>query len=154
MSKSDYRITAPLLGFVFLAVLSIAGCKKESGDAVVLTKEHIDAAQPITETPDSNHASPPETVTAEETPRPMRDDEIAVDSYVMRPEVRGTSRDPRALKDEQWIVKVRMTYDGRTFNVQTDQAHFGKLKEGDKVRVTYRIGKYTNTVWSAEIKEQ
>jgi hypothetical protein len=155
VSKSDYRITAPLLGFVFLAVLSIAGCKKESGDAVVLAKEHIDAAQPITETPGSNHpARPPETVTAEETPRPMRDDEIAVDSYVMTPEVRGTSRDPRALKDEQWIVKVRMMYDGRTFNVQTDQAHFGKLKEGDRVRVTYRIGKYTNTVWSAEIKEQ
>jgi hypothetical protein len=38
----------------------------------------------------------------------MADDEIAVDGYVMKPEVRGTSRDPRALKHEQWMVKVRM----------------------------------------------
>ena len=78
-------------------------------------------------------------------------DEITLDGYVMKREARGTSRDPRALKDEQWLVKVRMIDDGRTFNVQADQRQFDKLKEGDRVQVRYRIGKYTKTVWSAEI---
>lgn len=137
-----------------VAIISLAGCARQSGDAIVLTKEHIDAAPPIAETSDDKHAvSPAEIARAEETPRPMRDNEIAVDQYVMTKEVRSTSRDPRALKDEQWIVKVRMTHDGRTFNVQTDRAHFGRLKEGDRVYVTYRVGKYTNTVWGAEIEE-
>jgi len=71
----------------------------------------------------------------------------------MKPEVRGTSHDPRALKDEQWLVKVRTIDDGRTFNVQAEQGQFDKLKEGDRVQVRYRIGKYTKTVWDAEIEE-
>jgi hypothetical protein len=71
----------------------------------------------------------------------------------MKPEVRGTRRDPRALKDEQWLVKVRMINDGRTFNVQADQGQFDKLKEGDRVKVRYRLGKYTKTIWDAEIDE-
>ena len=83
---------------------------------------------------------------------PMRDDEIAVDSYVMKPEVRGTSRDPRALKDEQWLVKVRMLDNGRTFLVRADQARWEKLCENDRVKVRYRTGKYTGTVWAAEIE--
>ena len=121
----------------------------------MLAKEHIAAAPPIAEKPEAkDSARPIETVKAEEEPRQMRDNEIAVDQYVMNKDVRGTSRDPRALKDEQWIVKVRVSHDGRTFNVQTDRAHFGKLKEGDRVHVTYQIGKYTNTVWGAEIKEK
>ena len=78
-------------------------CDKKSGDAVVLSKEHIDAAPPIKETPNAQSATTPE-----EKLRPMADDEIAVDGYVMKPEVRGTSHDPRALKDEQWLVKVRI----------------------------------------------
>ena len=82
----------------------------------------------------------------------MRDDEIAVDGYVMKPEVRGTSRDPRALKDEQWIVKVRMLGDGRTFQVPADQTKWKKLRENDQVKVRYRTGKYTGTVWAAEIE--
>ena len=82
----------------------------------------------------------------------MRDDEIAVDGYVMKPEVRGTSRDPRALKDQQWIVKVRMLDDGRTFQVPADQAKWEKLRENDRVKVWYRTGKYTGTVWAAEIE--
>jgi hypothetical protein len=69
----------------------------------------------------------------------------------MKPEARGTSRDPRALQDEQWLVKVRMIDDGRTFNLQTEQAQFDKLKESDRVKVRYRLGKYTKTVWAAEI---
>jgi hypothetical protein len=37
-------------------------------------------------------------------------------------------------------------------NVQADQACFEKLKEGDRVKVSYRIGKYTGTVWDSEIR--
>ena len=96
--------------------------------------------------PNAQHVADPN-----EQPRPIGDKEITVDGYVMKPEVRGTSRDPRALKDEQWLVKVRIIHDGRTFNIQTDQGQFDKVKEGDRVQVRYRIGKYTKTVWGAEI---
>ena len=82
----------------------------------------------------------------------MRDDEIAVEGYVMKPEVRGTSRDPRALKDEQWLVKVRILDNGRTFQVPADRAQWEKLRENYRVRVKYRTGKYTGSVWTAEIE--
>ena len=81
----------------------------------------------------------------------MADDEIAVDGYAMKPEVRGTSDDPRALKDEQWLVKVRILDGGRTLQVPADQAKWEKLRENDRVKVRYRTGKYTGTVWDAEI---
>ena len=137
-----------------LAIFCLVGCEKHSGEAIVLTKEHIAAAPPISETsPAGSPASPNEISTTSEELRPVGDDEITVDGYVMKPEVRGTSRDPRALKDEQWRVKVRMIYDGRTFNVQAEQRQFDKLKEGDRVQVRYRLGKYTKTVWDAEIEE-
>jgi hypothetical protein len=120
--------------------------RKNSGEAVVLAKEHIDAALPNAETPNPESAPGPD-----EQLRPMADDEIAVDGYVMKPEARGTSRDPRALKYEQWIVTVRMLDNGRTFQVPTDQAKWDKLRENDRVKVRYRTGKYTGTVWAAEI---
>src|SRR5438874_10880040 len=130
----------PTFVIVVLVTVGMVGCEKKSGDAVVLAKEHIAAALPIAETPNAQSASTP-------------DDEITVDGYVMKPEARGTSRDPRALKTEQWLVKVRMIDDGRTFNVQAEQAQFDKLKEGDRVKVRYRIGKYTKTVWGSEIEQ-
>jgi hypothetical protein len=71
----------------------------------------------------------------------------------MQAEVRGTSRDPRALKEEQWLVKVRMVHDGRSFNVPTERTLFDKLKKGDRVNVRYRLGKYTKTVWGAQIEK-
>jgi hypothetical protein len=82
----------------------------------------------------------------------MADDEIAVDGYVMKPEVRGTGRDPRALKAEQWLVKVRMLDDGRRIQIQADQGQWEKLHENDRIKVRYRKGKYTGTVWSSEIE--
>jgi hypothetical protein len=137
-----------------LAIFCLVGCEKHSGEAIVLTKEHIAAAPPISETlPAGSPASPNEISTTSEELRPVGDDEFTVDGYVMKPEVRGTSRDPRALKDEQWRVKVRMIYDGRTFNVQAEQGQFDKLKEDDRVQVRYRLGKYSKTVWGAEIDE-
>ena len=114
---------------------------------MVLAKEHIDAALPTAETPTTES-----TPNRDEQLRPMADDEIAVDGYVMKAEARGTSRDPRALKHEQWIVKVRMVDDGRTFQVPADQAKWEKLRENDRVKVRYRTGKYTGTVWAAEIE--
>ena len=136
----------PCVVAVFL-IIAVTGCEKKRGEAVVIAKEHIDAALPTAETPNAQSAPSPD-----EQRRPMRDDEIAVDGYVMKPEVRGTSRDPRALKDEQWIVKVRMLDNGRTFQVPADQTKWEKLRENDRVKVRYRTGKYTGTVWAAEIE--
>jgi hypothetical protein len=132
--------------FVFL-VMAVTSCEKQSGEAVVLAKEYIDAALPIAERSKVESEPGP---TAEV--RPMANDEIAVDGYVMKPEARGTSRDPRALQHEQWIVKVRMLDNGRTFQVPADQAKWEKLRENDRVKVRYRTGKYTGTVWAAEIE--
>lgn len=127
--------------------MTLVGCEKRNGDAIVLSKEHIAAAPQTNETPHAQSAASPD-----QTVRPIADDEITVDGYVMKPEARGTSRDPRALSSEQWLVKVRMTAGARIFNVPADQAQFSKLKEGDRVKVKYRIRKYTNSVWSAEIE--
>ena len=145
-----------MLRFVLglLAIFCLAACEKQSGEAVVLAKEHIAAAPPISETsPAGSPASPNEISTSADQPRPIGDDEITVDGYVMKPEVRGTSLDPRAFKDEQWLVKVRMIHDGRTFNIQAEKGQFDKLKEGDRVQVRYRLGKYTKTVWGAQIEK-
>jgi hypothetical protein len=140
------KSVAPYVVAAFL-ILAVVGCDKNSGEAVVLAKEHIDAASPTTETP-TNESTP----NPDEQLRPMADDEIAVDGYVMKQETRGTSGDPRALAHEQWIVKVRMLDNGRTFQVPADQAKWEKLRENDRVKVRYRTGKYTGTVWAAEIE--
>jgi hypothetical protein len=132
---------------VAFLVMIVTGCERNSGQAVVLSKEHIDAALPTTDTPKAGSELGP---TAEI--RPMAADGITVDGYVMKPEVRGTNRDPRALQSEQWLVKVRMLDNGRTFQVPADQAKWEKLRENDRVRVKYRTGKYTGTVWAAEIE--
>ena len=139
-----------MLRFVIaiVAIICIGGCEKQSGEAVILAKEHIPAAALPNGTPGAGHAMPDE-----ENPRPIGADEVTVDGYVMKPDVRGTSYDPRALKDEQWIVTVRMIDGGRTFNVQTEQGLFDKLKVNDRAHVRYRVGKYTKTVWSAQISK-
>ena len=137
----------PAFALAVLLMMCLVGREKKSGEAVVLAKEHIADAPPNAETPSSQSSAGPN-----EQLRPVADDEITVDGYVMKPEVRGTSRDPRALKSEQWPVKVRMITDARTFNVPAEQKQFDKLKEGDRVKVRYRVGKYTNAVWAAEIQ--
>src|SRR5437868_8922047 len=77
-----------LLGLFF--ILTMVGCEKKSGDAVVISKEHIAAAPPMTEMPSGQSAASPN-----EEIRAMADDEITVDGLVMKSEVRGKSRDPR-----------------------------------------------------------
>ena len=70
----------------------------------------------------------------------------------MKKAVRGTASDPRALDHEQWRVSVRLTSDGRVLHVSTDRERFEKLKAGLRVSVVYHVGKYTGTVWGAELK--
>jgi hypothetical protein len=141
------RTSVPRCVVAVFLIIAVTGCEKKRGEAVVIAKEHIDAALPTAETPNAPSAPSPD-----EQLRPMRDDEIAVDGYVMKPEVRGTSRDPRALKDEQWLVKVRMLDNGLTFQVPADQTKWEKLRENDRVKIRYRTGKYTGTVRGAEIE--
>jgi hypothetical protein len=141
------RKSVPVPILATFLVIGGTGCEKNSGQAVVLAKEHIDAASPNAETPKPQLEPAPNMET-----RLMADDEIDVDGYVMKLEVRGTSRDPRALHHEQWVVKVRMIDSGRTFQVQADQAKWKKLHQNDRVNVRYRTGKYTGTVWAAEIE--
>jgi hypothetical protein len=125
------------------AILSVAACQKKDGEAIVLSKEHIAAAEPKPSASASEVTLPPV--------HEMASDEIAVDGVVMKKRDRGTSRDPRAFQDEQWLVKVRVMGGGRIFNAPVDPRQFDKLKEGDRVRVRYSVGKYTDTVWGAEI---
>jgi hypothetical protein len=139
------------------AIMSLGGCWKKSGEAMVLEKEYI-AAREITPTPTPQSSarpaeptpSPPEVVVEES--KPLADDEVMVGSQVMKKDVRGTSRDPRASTDEQWIVRVQLVSDLRHLDVLTNKARWDKIKVGDKVKVSYRQGKYTGTVWYAELE--
>jgi hypothetical protein len=45
-----------------------------------------------------------------------------------------------------------MLGNGRTIQVPADQSKWEKLRENDWVKVSYRRGKYTGTVWAAEIE--
>jgi hypothetical protein len=60
-------------------------------------------------------------------------------------------KDERATKHEQCIVKARMLDNGPTIQIHADRAEWEKLREGDRVKVTYSVGKYTGTVWDTEI---
>jgi hypothetical protein len=148
-----------------LVMASFAGCWKKSGEAIVVEKEHIVAG----EVPPTPSPGPAATVAAKVAVQPVTTpqespaqkeyvekelgpDEIVVDTYVMKKEVRGTSKDPRAYPGlEQWRIKARMVGDGRGFTVRAEKAQFERLKAGDRVKVRYSEGKYTGAVWSAEI---
>jgi hypothetical protein len=56
------------------------------------------------------------------------------------------------MTDEEWIVSVEMVADQRRLNIPVEKARWEKIKEGDRVKVTYREGKYTGTAWTAEIR--
>ena len=150
-----------IFGFVavLVASVSVAGCNKKNGPALVLEKEHI-AAKEITSTPAAQESASPSSPTPgsneavlyeEATPRELAEDEIVVDTYVMKKDARGTSRDPRATSHEQWIVWVQMVA-GPRIKVHADKAQWDKVKLGDRIHVSYRQGKYTGTVWDAEIE--
>ena len=136
------------LGFVagLILIFSVAGCSKKSGVAVVLEKEHI-AAREIPPTPPPQQSTSPsaptpepaEVVWEEVETRELAEDEIAVDTYVMKKVDRGTSRDPRARDDEQWIVEVQLVDGGRRFNVHTDRLSGKSSRSG--IASTSRIAK-------------
>src|SRR4029450_109999 len=88
----------PCVVAVFL-IIAVTGCEKKRGEAVVLAKEHIDAALPTAETPNAQSAPSPD-----EQLRLMRDDEIAVDGYVMKQEERGARRYRRAVSAEHGVA--------------------------------------------------
>ena len=44
-----------------------------------------------------------------------------------------------------------MISDMRRVNVQVDQPQFERIKIGDRLNVIYHEGKYTGTIWGAEI---
>ena len=135
-------------GLAFFLALSLVGCWKKRGEGIVVAKEHIDIAE-IKPSP-SPGVSP---VNQEPVYREMAPDEIEVDGIVMKKEVRGTSKDPRAGSEEKWVVKVEMVEVGRRFNIYTDRAHYDKVKAGDRIKVRYSEGKYTGTVWGSEIED-
>lgn len=140
-------------------LLAFSGCWKKSGEAIVVAKEYI-AAKEVTPTPAAEEsatptATPEDSAEREEYARfEVSENEIVVDGRVMKKEDRGTGRDPRAFQDhEQWRVTVQMAEGGREFNVQAERPQWEKLKVGDRVKVSYREGKYTGTIWGAEIKK-
>ena len=138
-----WRFTCALL-----LALVFTGCETKRGEAIVLEKEHI-AAHEGDDSAATERETPLDNVEAKE--RELAPDEIAVDAYVMKAADRGTSRDPRALSNEQWLIRVRVVDDGREFNVHATRAQFEKLNLGDRVRVSYKVGKYTGTVWGSSI---
>jgi len=131
-------------GLVFLLALSLIACSKNRSAATVVGKEHIDVA----EAKPSSSPQATETTSAE-----MKPDEIEVDGYVMKKDVRGTSKDPRASKEEQWRITVQIEDIGLRKLIQSDRVHYDKLKVGDRIKVAYYKGKYTGTVWAAEIED-
>ena len=131
-----------------MILLTLAGCSRKSGEAVVLEKEHIAAAEIVSPTPTPASGANDET----ESARDLKPGEIVLDGYLMDKDVRGTSKDPRALTNEQWLVRVELISGGRKIDVHADRGQYEKVKPGDRVQITYREGKYTGTIWSAEIK--
>jgi hypothetical protein len=159
--RQSFSKLPPQLGPGFagiILILSLTGCWKKTGQAVVLEKERI-AARETAPSPDAKQSpnptestSSPSSAHSEVSNRPLAEDEIVVGPYVMKKDARGTSRDPRAMSDEQWLVSVEMVSDLRRFDIHTDKAHWEKVKVGGRLNVSYRQGKYAGTVWSAEIE--
>jgi hypothetical protein len=82
----------------------------------------------------------------------LAEDEVVVDGYVMKKDVQGTSKDPRAYPGlEQWRISVELVEGGRSFMLRAKQAQYQRLKIGDRVKVRYSEGNYTGTVWNSEI---
>ena len=154
------------LALAVLAAASMGSCTKNLGEAVVLEKEHIDAADPsptppptpvttLNENPARPELSTSPSASASDEPvqTELAPDEIVVDTYVMKKNVRGTKKDPRATTQEQWLMKVEAVQDGKRFTIHADRAHFLKYKVGERVRVRYKVGNYTGTVWDARIED-
>jgi hypothetical protein len=149
-----------------LIIAGLAGCSKRSGEAIVVAKEYI-AAGEERETPTPGQAPNPVETSAAVSPtpgadnvveyveteaKPLAEDEVVVDGYVMKKDVQGTSKDPRAYPGlEQWRISVELVGGSRSFTLRAKQAQYQRLKIGDRVKVRYSEGNYTGTVWNSEI---
>jgi hypothetical protein len=76
---------------------------------------------------------------------------VIAKDYVAAVKTGEEIKDARATNHEQWIVKVRMRDSVRTIEVRADRSQWKKLRENDQIKVTYRTGNYTGTVWDAQI---
>jgi hypothetical protein len=125
-----------LCAFVIsLALVVLSACVKKGGEAIVVGKEYKPSAE-IIESPADDET--------ERTPA-----EGAASSRAEESPIPATS--PR-MSEEEWILSVQMVADQRWIDVRVDKARWEKLREGDRVKVTYREGKYTGTTYSAEIR--
>ena len=119
----------PLIILSAIAVLVVlAGCVKKGGDAVVMGKEHIESVPIVDAEVEPEEGGTPAASVAPTAPAAPR------------------------MTDERWVVSVRMEADQRWLDINVSKTHWEKLKEGDRVKVTYREGKYTGTAWAAEIR--
>jgi hypothetical protein len=165
--KTNARLKPALLITGLLISAVFAGCSKRSEEAIVVAKEYI-AAGEERQTPTLGESpGPAETIAASASPtprpdgaveyeevelKPLADDEVNVDGYVMKKDVQGTSKDPRAFPGlEQWRVSVRTVEGGRNFTVRAKRVQYDRLKVGDRVKVRYSEGDFSGTVWSAQI---
>ena len=121
-----------------IALLMLAGCWKQSGEAVVVGKDYIPAIE-INEMP--NESPLPETTPEGSTPANTPDTDEEEDYAYVDP--MGPPMDPRALKHEQWIVRVQMVVDRRQMDVRLEPARWETLKQGDRVHVTHHQGRDT-----------
>ncbi|HEX8489605.1 MAG TPA: hypothetical protein VF626_01185 [Chthoniobacterales bacterium] len=148
-------------------IAGFAGCSKKSAEAIVVAKEYI-AAGEERETPTPGQSpGPAQTAAAPVSPtpgagdgveyketvlKPLAEDEVVLDGYVMKKDVQGTSKDPRAYPGlEQWRISVELVEGRRSFTVRAKPAQYQRLKIGDRVKVRYSEGNYTGTVWNSEI---
>jgi hypothetical protein len=144
-----------------LVTVSFAGCDKKRSEAIVTAKEHIDAAEntpaPSPEPTAEKAKDGTEKLSSDEPvykeAPPLADDEIELDGRVMKKEVRGTSKDPRATKEEQWRVTVDIPAAKQSHTIQTDRGHYDRVKVGDRIKVVYRVGQFTGVVWYADIED-
>ncbi len=137
-----------------LLLFGLTSCWKKSGDAVVISKDYVPALK-IDASPNEATASPSAASSREldgrllpPSPTPADDQDDTDDST---DDVPDSAQDSRAVDHEQWIATVRMVRDGRVVDVRLDEARWDKLMIGDRVHVSYHEGKYTGTIWSAEM---
>src|ERR1700716_1954637 len=95
-----------------LLMFATVACERKHDSAIVLEKWHIAASaiSPVVTPPVTDSETKPTPIENESAT--LAPGQIAVDGVVMNTEARGTSQDPRALPDEQWLVKVKMLNDG------------------------------------------
>lgn len=149
MTKPDWNSGARRFAALGVMLFTLAGCDSRSGEAIVLEKEHIPVAE-VAPSPSPAASQPPAVDSAPEpgaTPEP----DVVTDEGP-GPDLRGTSKDPRASDHEQWIATVQMVADRRRVEVRVERERWAALKEGDRVRVRYKVGRYTGTIWDSELE--